>query len=145
MVDKTEKKVNIEDVNSILGTLSGFIRNYINIIVEGINIGNPIIPLINSDIIVDLKQTKAVEVDHYIYFETTPTFKIKPHKGKYVRSNVKVPEYEHKPITYEQRVSALKDVLKLTPIYTMIQEMKDNEELLNAVGTLGHLAPGSRI
>jgi hypothetical protein len=125
---------NIRDFNSIIGTASGFIRNLINRELRGIrvhdfNIGN---------LVVNVQATNMFEKHRYIYGDMSPHFE---HKNE-----AEIPTledtgdlYSFKKVTYDDKVKAVANLLKLTPLYASIEEFKKNRQVLESIQEVGGL------
>lgn len=69
LVDITQK-LDIENLNVILGTATGFIKNYVNQQAQGIKING----FEQEGLFVDLNQTTLSEHNHYLMFKSSPKF-----------------------------------------------------------------------
>ena len=75
-----------------------------------------------DNIFVDLNDTTLSTEDHYLHFSCSPKFVILKEKGLFSETPVYIPE----EITEQRKLDALKEVVKLTPIWTLIQQAKAN-------------------
>jgi hypothetical protein len=116
IIEDETKSLDIEDLNAILGTVTGFIKNYINNQMGGIKIQGQQV----DNIFVDLNQTILTTHDHYLHFSCSPKFIVTKNKNMFQSEAVYVPE----ELTEEKKLAALTEVIKMTPIWTAIQAMK---------------------
>jgi len=123
---------NVRDLNSIIGTMSGFARNYANRVLSGMKFKEFSL----SFIIMNVEKTVLKEMNRYMYGSMSPSFKanntfvpLEPHQV--------ISKFEIKPVTYEDKVNAMAELLKYTPLYTSIQEYKKNHHLYEALGNIG--------
>jgi hypothetical protein len=125
---------NLEDLNSIIGTASGFIRNLINTQFSGYKFGEIDMGFIQ----IDVNKTTMYEKDRYIYADMAPHFSNSIKQAateKYV-----IPD--SKPVTYKQKVDALASVLKLTPLFDNIRKMQENSSIYSGISNIGTFGVG---
>lgn len=124
---------NLPDLNSLIGILSGVIRNYLNIEFSGYKPQWIDLGLVQ----VDFNNTKLSEFDHYFFLESAPEFKkrvgFEIHKSP-------MPVFENKPVTYQDKVDAVAALLKLTPLYKSLKDFKKNQDVLKNINNLAAFA-----
>lgn len=116
---------NIDDLNSIVGAISGFVRNFLNRELSGYH--NHVFDL--GIFKMDIGDTQLFERERYIWFDSRPQFY---HKSTSEIEEMKArPQrpFESKPLTHEDQVNAIASILKLTPLYDSIQQMKNHENI----------------
>ena len=97
---------NIKDLNSLIGTLSGVVRNYLNIQYSGYKA-----QWIDLGVVkVDFNNTKLSELDHYFYLESTPEFKRMP---GFEIQNKPMPKFENKELTYQEKSWCSSFIIKI--------------------------------
>lgn len=128
---------NIADLNSIIGTMSGFVRNFVNRQFSGFRLKEFDLKWVKMNV----ERTVLKELDRYIYGSMAPRF-TSADNAKYLSPEEVVPKFEMKPITYEDQVNAMAELLKFTPLYTSIQEFKKNEHLYKTIGNIGGMGLG---
>ena len=127
---------NLPDLNSMVGILSGVIRNYLNIQYSGYKPQWIDLGLVQ----VDFNNTKLSELDHYFFLESTPEFK---KKVGFEINNKPMPIFDNKPMTYQDKVDAVAALLKLTPIYQSLLDLKKNEDVLRSINNLAPFGGGN--
>lgn len=127
---------NIADLNSIIGTISGFARNYINREFSGMKFKEFDLGVIT----INVQQTVLYEKNRYIFGDMAPHFIHKKEQPTFQSQNVK--RIESKPVTYDDQVKAMAALLKFTPLYASIQEFKKNEDLYKNIGNIGGFGMG---
>lgn len=120
---------NVEDLNAIIGTISGFIRNYANRMLSGYKLGEIDLGFIKMDV----SQTQLMEVNNYIYGNMAPKFthRIEPQRNGRLENIVR------KEYTYEDKVKAVANLLKLTPLYQNIKQFKENQHVYESLNNIG--------
>ena len=132
----TYKLTNINDLNSIIGTVSGLARNYINRILSGYTMKE----ITLGPITINIQNTVLFEKDRYIYGDMAPHFVSNTEKFIFDSSKV---EFIPKPApTYQDKVKAMANLLKLTPIYSSIKEFKKNIDMHENMNNLAGMATG---
>jgi hypothetical protein len=127
---------NLPDLNSLIGVLSGVIRNYLNIQYTGYKAQWIDLGMVQ----VDFNNTKLSEQDHNFFLESTPEFK---KKVGFEINNMPMPKFENKPMTYQDKVDAVAALLKLTPIYQSLLDFKKNEDVLKNINNLAPFGGGN--
>lgn len=126
---------NLEDMNSIIGTISGFIRNYLNRILTGYRYQAIDLGIITMDV----NNTVLYEKNRYIYLDSQPQF----HQDFDINTIRGPIEWmEQKPVTYQDQVDALANVLKLTPLFQSLQDLKKHENMYKNLAFIGGLPHG---
>lgn len=124
----------VEDFNAIIGSISGFIRNYINRSFSGYRFGEIDLGFIRMDV----NQTKLIEQERYFYGAMSPRF---THNITHqVFGNVE--SFKSGPASYQEQVEAVANLLKLTPIYQGLQELKEKQHLYAGLGNMGTFGVG---
>ena len=116
------------DFNSLIGVLSGFIRNYLNTLYSGYKPQWLDLKFIR----IDYNHTQLTELNHYYYLESTPIFTKKKSESQgwdFDRPN--------KPLTYHERVKSFASFIKLTPMYQSLLELRENQHLLRGFSYMG--------
>lgn len=103
--------MNVQDLNVIIGTVTGFIRNYVNLKIEGMKLLGPEF----DDIRIDLNKTAVAEKHHYVQFTTSPDFVVNSVKSVY-----KGAVWDTAPCTEEEKIQRLAELFKFTPIYSAL-------------------------
>lgn len=122
---------NLEDFNSIIGSISGFIRNYLNDQYSGYFVQE----LDFGFVKIDLNDTRLMERERYIYFDSSPKFHAK------IKNDLKSKVHRVYPkerVTYQEKVEAMAELLKFTPLYKSLEDIKKNEQLLNGIGQVAN-------
>ena len=120
---------NLSDFNALVGVLSGFIRNYLSDEYSGYKPGWIDLKFIR----VDYNNTKLKELDRYYFFESTPKFESKSTlKDQGCSSHL-----PRKELTYQDRVKAFASLLKLTPMYQSLLDLKHNDKMLRGFNYMG--------
>lgn len=132
----TYNLTNIMDLNSIIGTVSGLARNYINRVLSGytmkdFNLG---------PIIVNVQNTNLFEKHRYIYGDMAPHFSHNLKKAIFDSSKVEI--YTKPAPTYKDKVNAMANLLKLTPLYSSIKEYKKNIDMHENLNNLAGMGAG---
>jgi hypothetical protein len=128
---------NIADLNSIVGTVSGLARNYINRILSGYTMKEFDL----GPIRIDVQQTTLIEKDRYIYGDMSPHFI--HNTEKFIFDTSKVERVSKPAPTYEDKVNAMANLLKLTPLYSSIQEYKKNIDMYQNLNNLAGMGQRS--
>lgn len=124
---------NLEDLNSMIGLISGFARNYANDALSGYS--NPTVVLIPGLLKMDISDTNLFERERYIYLDSRPQFSHDFAEGT-VKAKNKLLPYEKKEVTHEEQVDALASLLKLTPIYQSIQDFHKNRHIYEGLANI---------
>uniref|UniRef100_A0A7S3N9Q4 Lipid-binding serum glycoprotein C-terminal domain-containing protein n=1 Tax=Euplotes harpa TaxID=151035 RepID=A0A7S3N9Q4_9SPIT len=120
---------NLADLNSIIGTISGLIRNYMNKVFSGYRPGYIDLGFLK----IDYNNTRLMEKEHYYYFDSSPTFITKV-GAKTVVDPAKA--FCGKPVTYQEKVDAVAKLIKLTPIYQGLKDLSKNQDVLMRINKL---------
>ena len=117
---------NLDDLNSLIGAISGFIRNLLNKELSGYS--NSIIEI--GVLLIDLKDTLLNERERYIWFDSRPQFSYNiTSDEKKSKPEYTIEDFKPKEVTYQDKVDAVAKLIKLTPIYKGILDLKKNQQL----------------
>ncbi|CAI2387461.1 unnamed protein product [Moneuplotes crassus] len=120
---------NVRDLNSIIGTMSGFVRNFVNRQFSGMKFKEFDLSFIKMNV----ERTVLKEVDRYIYGSMAPRFEsastIEP-----LESHQVISKFNIKPATHDDKINALSELIKYTPLYASLQEFTKNHHLYEAIG-----------
>lgn len=125
---------NLADLNSIIGTASGFIRNYVNMAYSGYTFGELDLGFIK----IDVNQTSMFERERYIYADMAPHF---THSITH-QVNRKDKFVPREPMTYQEKVNAVANILKLTPIYENLKQLNENSHVYGGIANIGGFGAG---